>query len=172
MNFKKIIVNTIFIFVLCSMFHFLYDLIPCFVTSIFAPVNESIWEHLKMIFSASVLYSFLSNIYYKDNDIFLKGYLRGMFTIIILLIIYLPFRLLFGEVMIVTLLILLISIFVSEIITFKITEKKRYKYLNIISAFLIIINFIIFTYLTYNPIKTFLFLDTESDKYGIDVIKK
>ena len=46
------------------------------------------------------------------------------------------------------------------------------KYLNIISAFLIIINFVIFTFLTYNPIKTFLFLDTESNKYGIDIVEK
>lgn len=30
--------------------HFLYDLIPCVITAPFAPVNESIWEHLKLIY--------------------------------------------------------------------------------------------------------------------------
>ena len=30
--------------------HFLYDLIPCTVTALFSPVQESIWEHLKVIY--------------------------------------------------------------------------------------------------------------------------
>lgn len=169
MNLKKIIFNSFGIFILCSLFHFLYDLIPCFITSIFAPVNESIWEHLKMIFSASIFYTLLSNFYYKDKNVFFISYLRGMLAIIILLIIYLPFRALFGEVMIATLIILFISIFLSEIILQKI-NKKHYKILNFISVFLILINFILFTYFTYYPIKTFLFYDTESKKYGIDIL--
>lgn len=30
--------------------HFVYDLLPCAVTALFSPVNESIWEHLKLIY--------------------------------------------------------------------------------------------------------------------------
>ncbi len=30
--------------------HFLFDLLPSAVTAVFAPVNESIWEHLKVIY--------------------------------------------------------------------------------------------------------------------------
>ena len=30
--------------------HFLYDLLPCWWMAFFAPVNESIWEHTKVIF--------------------------------------------------------------------------------------------------------------------------
>ncbi|MBQ1264847.1 MAG: hypothetical protein IIY04_05445, partial [Oscillospiraceae bacterium] len=30
--------------------HFLYDLLPSPITAVFAPVNESIWEHLKLSF--------------------------------------------------------------------------------------------------------------------------
>ena len=40
--------------------------------------------------------------------------------------------------------------------------------LNIISLILIIISYIIFAYLTYNPIKTELFFDTQEEKYGIN----
>lgn len=171
LNFKNIIINTILIFIICSIFHFIYDLVPNFVTSIFFPVNESIWEHLKLIFTASIVYTLISNLYYKYNNKFLISYLRGMFTIIILLIIYLPLRKLFGEIMFLTLIILFISILISEIIVNKLI-KKDYSILNTISIFLIIINFIIFTYLTYNPIKSYLFYDTESNKYGIDILNK
>lgn len=171
LNFKNIIIDTILIFIVCSIFHFCYDIIPNFFTSIFFPVNESIWEHLKLIFTSSIVYTLISNLYYKDNNKFLVAYLRGMFTIIILLIIYLPLRKLFGEIMILTLVILFISILLSEIIINKLI-KKDYSILNTISIFLIIINFIIFTYLTYNPIKSYLFYDTESNKYGIDILNK
>ena len=30
--------------------HFLYTLLPCPVTALIAPVNESLWEHLKLLF--------------------------------------------------------------------------------------------------------------------------
>lgn len=30
--------------------HFLYDIVPSPLTAVFAPVNESVWEHLKLIF--------------------------------------------------------------------------------------------------------------------------
>ncbi len=30
--------------------HFVYDLLPNAVTAVFSPVNESIWEHLKLLF--------------------------------------------------------------------------------------------------------------------------
>lgn len=172
MNNKKIILNTLIIFGLCSIFHFIYDLIPCSITSLFFPVNESIWEHLKMIFTASVLFSLINNIHKKDKNIFLKAYLRMMLTIIILLTIYLPVNLFIGEIMILTLIILFISILTSEIIVSKIPSKKHYKTLNIISACLLILNFIIFTIFTYYPPKNFFFYDTESKKYGIDILNK
>ena len=149
MNYKKLILNTTIIFILCSIFHFIYNFIPNFITSLFFPVNESIWEHLKMI-----------------------TYVRSMATIIILLILYLPLRFMFGEIMIVTLIVLYISIFISEIIVSKISTKKHYKTLNLISAILLIINLFLFIIFTYYPPKNFLFLDTESNKYGIDILNK
>ena len=33
-----------------SALHFLYDLWPNPLTAVFAPVNESVWEHLKLLF--------------------------------------------------------------------------------------------------------------------------
>ena len=171
MNKKKIIINSILIILLCSGIHFLYDSIPCFITSIFSPVNESIWEHLKLIFTSCIVYTLVSNIFYKDKNIFLIAYLRGMLTIIILLTLYLPSRAIFGEIMPLTLIILFISILISEIIINKYIDKEYNKF-NIISIFLILLDFIIFGYFTYNPIKTSLFYDTKNDKYGIDIIKK
>ena len=172
MNYKKLFINTTIIFILCSIFHFVYNFIPNFITSLFFPVNESIWEHLKMIFSSIVLFSFIYNAIYHEENLFLRAYVRSMATIIILLILYLPLRFMFGEIMIVTLIVLYISIFISEIIVSKISTKKHYKSLNLISAILLIINLFLFIIFTYYPPKNFLFLDTESNKYGIDILNK
>lgn len=35
--------------------HFLYDLFPCTVTALFAPVSESLWEHGKLLYWPSLV---------------------------------------------------------------------------------------------------------------------
>lgn len=172
MNFKKTIINTIVVFLLCSILHFGYDFFPSFITSIFCPVNESIWEHLKMIFSASVIFSIMEKLRNKKSPFLIKGYLRGMFTIIILLTIYLPVYYTLGEILILTMILLLISIFTSEVIIQKLSLEKYQKTWNIIGGILIILNFIFFTYLSYHPIKIDLFYDHESKKYGVDTLNQ
>lgn len=172
MNIKKIIMNTVILFLLCNLLHFGYDIFPNFITSIFCPVNESIWEHLKMIFSASVIFSMISRLFTKDSVFFIKGYLRGMFTIIILLILYLPLYYKFGEILIATMILLFICIFITEIIIEKLPLKKHQETLNIIGTILIILNFMIFSYLTYHPIKVDLFYDHNSKKYGINILNE
>ena len=36
--------------VLGAAWHFLYTLLPCPLTAVLAPVNESVWEHLKLLY--------------------------------------------------------------------------------------------------------------------------
>ena len=56
MSLKKLkILGIIIAFLSCFLLHYLYELLPCFVVSIFAPVNESIFEHMKIIFSSILL---------------------------------------------------------------------------------------------------------------------
>ena len=124
-----------------------------------------------MIFSAIIVYTFISNIFLKEKNIFTKTYLRSILTILILLILYIPINYIFGENLILTLIILFISILLSEIITHTLLTNNNKK-LNIICAILLIINFIIFALFTYFPPKFNLFLDKKNNKYGIDILNK
>lgn len=54
-NFKFVILSSIGAFALASLFHFLYDWIQVPLLGIFFPVNESVWEHLKLCFYPIVL---------------------------------------------------------------------------------------------------------------------
>lgn len=173
MKFKNLLFRSIIIFLISTLCHFLYSTFPCFLTSIFAPVNESIFEHLKMLFTAEILFS-LGSFYFekKDKNKYLRMLLRGYLSLFILLLIYLPSYMLLGENMILTLVILFITIFLTEYILTFLSKKKHHPILNIVSVILIVLTYIIFTYLTYHPIKEQLFFDTKNKKYGIDILNE
>jgi len=67
-----------------------------------------------------------------------------------------------------TFIILFITIAIIEYINYKIQLKEHIKYGNIIGITGIIISYIIFGILTYNPPRYDLFFDTEEEKYGIN----
>lgn len=175
MSLKKLKTIDIFlVFALCFLTHFLYSWFPNNLFSIFFPVNESIWEHMKMIFSSFVLISFLDYFIIKKknvkaNNLILSTFTTSILCIIIFLIIYLPIFKLIGENFIINITVLFIAIYFSEIISFFIMNKEEKKILNYLSILGIILCYIIFGILTYYPPKNDLFLDKPENKYGINI---
>ncbi len=159
---KNIIIESVVIFTLSFITHNIYDWFPNFLTSIFFPVNESIWEHLKMIFSTILMWNIIKFVFTnKKNFLFSNVLFSSLSTIIIFLIIYLPVdNLLKEHNLLVTLIIYYISLvfgyYIKTIILKNITNEKQINLLSIIILFIIII---IFGYLTYNPIDNYLFID-------------
>ena len=174
MTLKKVkIIAVIGIFILCFLFHFAYELLPCTLTAIFFPVNESIWEHQKLIFTSVIFYGLIDYLILckckiKYNNFFLSLFVSAFTIIPIFLIIYLPLYYRIGPKMPLNIIVMFISIIISQIISYYILKSKEKDRLNLISLILIIICYIVFAYLTYNPIKSKLFFDTEEEKYGIN----
>ena len=167
------IISTIGIFLLCFLFHFIYEWIPCTLTATFFPVNESIWEHMKLLYSAVVFYGIIDYIIIqkfkiKYNNFFTSLFVSAISIIPIYLIMFLPIYYKIGKNMVITIGIMLIAIIISQIISYHILKAKDCDKLNIVSLILIIVSYIIFAYLTYYPIKTELFFDTQEEKYGIN----
>ena len=82
MNLKKIkVISILGIFILSFISHFMYDLFPNIIFSFIFPVNESIWEHMKILYTSILLYGFIDKyllnkykeIYEKSHD---KKYLE------------------------------------------------------------------------------------------------
>ena len=70
-----------------SLLHFLYSTYPTFFTALISPVNESTWEHLKLLFMPSALFSVLEYFVIGKNipGFFVKkafGILLGMAVIV------------------------------------------------------------------------------------------
>lgn len=174
MNLKKIkIITIIGTFILCFLIHFMYTWFPNTLFSIFFPVNESIWEHMKMLFTGIILYGIIEYLLLTKNNIkfnnfIFSKFMEALLSIPIYLIMFLPFYYRFGEKMPVIFIMMLVTFSITSFIGYNILNLEPIKNINIVAIILIIICYIIFGYLTYNPIKTHLFLDTKDEKYGIN----
>ena len=177
MNLSKTkIFSTITIFTLCFVFHFGYDVFPNSITAIFFPVNESIWEHMKMLFTAIIFNGLIDYLILKKsniefNNFFLSLFVSAFSSIPIFLILYLPFYYKIGAPTILNFTILFLTIVISQIISLWIQKRNNIKSFNTVSIALIIISYVLFGYLTYNPIRNEIFFDPMNELYGLNIYK-
>lgn len=165
------------IFLLCFPLHFIYDFLPNTLFSIFVPVNESIWEHMKLIFTSYVFYGIFDYLLLKKNKISFNNFLLQLFLIpivgiILYLLIFIPIYNNFGENMLISIGLLFLIIIFEQVLSYYFLRFKEIKYQNIIGIVGIIITYIIFGYLTYNPVENYIFFDISNSKYGINIYVK
>lgn len=171
MNKKFVIYNAILTFLVGFLVHFIYQWLPSIITTIF-PVNESLFEHMKLIYLSPIISSITLYFYFKKKNHDINNYLFGLivstiFNIVIFYLIYLPLYYSLGESMFMTLSIYFITIMMSNYLYYLIIEMKNNKILNIISLITLIIIGCILTYFTYNPLKIDFFRDPKTNVYGI-----
>ena len=174
MTLKRIKVISIFgMFILCFLTHFLYNWFPNALFSIFFSVNESIWEHMKMMTSSILIWSILEYFLFKKyeinhNNFGLSVFLEVSLSIIIFLIIYLPIYHFTGSVFTLNLIVLFISLYFVNIIGYYIL-KSNPLHKEGLSITGIILLYIIYGILTYNPPFNYIFFDKVENKYGINI---
>ena len=176
MNKKVLFINTIIIFLSLFLFHNIYNLFPNFLTSFLFPVNESLFEHLKLMFTSEIIISLITLLILKLNNIKFSNYILGLLigvivTISLFFLIYLPIYNRYGENLILTMTIYLITLILGNIIFYLISKRKHNYLINSISLVIIIVITGILGYLTYNPVKTPFFFDPINEIYGIKNIK-
>lgn len=170
---KKIKIMGVFIiFLLAVESHFMYDIIPTFITSILFPVNESIWEHMKLLVTPIFIFSVLEYFIYKCKSInynnFILSYFIGIILgIILYLLIYLPINSLFGYNTIFAISLLFVIYFFIEYISYYIMNMNVNKYNKILGIIGIICIYFIFYYFTYYTPDNKIFYDTANNGYGI-----
>lgn len=159
------ILGTIIAFLLCFPMHFVYDKFPNWLTSIFFSVNESIWEHMKMLYTSFLLTGFINYIFFNKQNAAISTLISSILSIVIYLILFLPFE---SNNKILIFSILIIDIIVCEFIRILIINKEYHKKFNKLSFIMLILIYIIFGYLTYKPMHTDLFKDKNKNLYGIN----
>lgn len=172
MTLKKVkIINVIFLFALSFLWHFIYDWFPNSITAIFFPVNESIWEHMKIIYGVFIVGALFQMILCKKfkikiNNIYIEMITKALLGIIFYLVIFIPVYLYIGENMFFSIGLMLVTYIVMEILGYKILKSEE---LNIVvlPVILIILGFILLGLLTFYPRHNFLFFDDNNLGYGI-----
>ncbi len=160
---KKNIFMIIFLFLLSFLWHFMYDWFPSVLTSIFFPVNESIWEHMKIIFYCLLIGSVLEK---KGNNYYLNILVKPLVGVLFYLIIFIPLYLIFGESMFISLSLMLFTYIIMELLGIKISKQEELN-IKVLPIIIIILISILFSILTFYPLHNFLFFDSVKLGYGI-----
>lgn len=172
MSIKKIkIFNVFFLFFLSFLWHFMYKLLPNNIFAIIFPVNESIWEHMKIIYYCLLVSSILEYFLYKRyklgvNNFYISMMVKSLLGVIVYLIIFVPIYKLVGESMIISIGLMLAIYILMEFISYKIFNSEEYN-IKVLPIIIIVLASILFTILTFFPLHNFLFFDYISFGYGI-----
>ncbi len=165
-------IKTITIFLSLFLFSFVYKKFPNFLTSIIFPVNESLFEHLKMIYNAEIIVSLILYLILKKKNIKINNYfiallLSTVFNIVLFYLIYLPIYRKFGSNLVITMIIYFITLCISQYLFYVITLKNHNKFYNNLCLIVIPFIWLILVYFTYNPLKVEFFFDPIEEIYGI-----
>lgn len=172
MSLKKIkIINVVFLFLLSFLWHFVYDWFPNNIFALFFPVNESIWEHMKIIYFCLFMGSILEFVLCKKNNIkinnfYIEAMVKSIIGVIFYLIIFIPFYLWLGESMLISISLMLITYIFMEYIGYKILTGEEMN-INILPVIIIVLGCVMFVILTFYPLHNFLFFDEVKFGYGI-----
>ncbi len=170
---NKIKILLVFIsFGLSIILHFIYGLLPNSIISIIAPVNESIWEHMKLIVTSSLISSIIEYYYYKKKNIHKNNFLLSyaisiIISIFIYLLIYIPLNDIFGHKSYIAIILLFIIFIFLQYISYLIMNSKEIIHSCDIGILLIILIYFTFGYFTYHPPKLNLFYDYLNKGFGI-----
>ncbi len=166
------LLGVVIAFLLCFLLHFLYDLAPCFITSVIAPVNESIAEHMKILFGSILVSGVIQKIIVKVKhlpykNVCISNVIAASLSIPIFLVIYMPIYNVIGEILPLTIFLMLIVIIISQIITILIIKITKDLHMENLAILLVIIIYMIFAVLTYDPPQQSIFMDPTTLNYGI-----
>ena len=173
---KILLISVPFLFVIGSLMHFVYRWSgKNKIVGVFAPVNESIFEHSKLLlfpllFFWIILYFFINDI--DENNYFFAMLISIVTSIVCMFSFYYTYKEIIGKGYLwIDVFDLLFSLFIGQILA-----NHVYVYGGGMSVLIsiIIIVFLVFgyAYLTFKPFKTPLFLDEKTKTYGINEEKQ
>ncbi len=171
---KKWCIRGFYIIVLLgTFFHFFYDWSNhSKLFAAFFPVNESVWEHLKLGHWAVITFSIVEyfTIYKKVNNFFLaKAIGSYIISLTILLIFYSYYTFIGKNIVIVDILSYIIGVAICQFISYKIYQLKNSKNLNYIGITVLIITSVLLIYFTFSPPKLDIFKDKRDNSFGINI---
>lgn len=158
---KYTIIGIIFVLAKGTLDHFLYDWSGHnYIVGLFTPINESTWEHMKMLFYPMLLYSLFlifkfRKTYSHITSSLCFGILMG--TILIPIFFYAYTSVLGKDVFILDIGIFILSILIAFWLSYKLTLSCRLVPYTILLCCSVIVLLLCFMFFTYHPPATRIF---------------
>lgn len=175
---KCILIGILVVFLLSIPLHFLYDFSnKSALAALFSPVNESIFEHLKLAFYPIIIYWFISYfiILKKENvntyNWFVSATISSVVAPCIIVALYYVSSYAFNiNSLIIDILFLLISVCISQILALHVYQHSSYGLYDLYTAISVIFFVVlIFTFFTFAPPNYPIFEDPINGTYGIGI---
>lgn len=165
------IIGIIFIATVGTLLHFMYEYSGHNkIVSLFAAVNESTWEHIKIALTPTFIWTLYDGAVYGMNANYFIAKTSSLLVIIILIpLLFYTYKAFTKKSMLpIDIIIFYIAIIASNLTFHYIVNIKSvhffYSYISVVILFII---FGLYMVLTLLPIKNFLFKDPITKKYGI-----
>ena len=160
--------SVIVISVVGTLAHFLYDWTgKNRIIGLFAAVNESTWEHIKIALTPTFLWSLYDGYLYGENP----SYWSAKFSSLLVLVLFIPLafklylKIFKKDILAFDIIIFYAAIILSQLIFYSLLaiDKIALSYFGCIGTFIL---FGCYMTLTLEPIKNELFLDPITNRYG------
>lgn len=163
------VISTIFIIGIGIFLHFLYEWSNNnTIVSIFSAVNESTWEHLKILFFPMLITILIGNYYYKDVDNYLCSKTKGVLVSLLFIVVffYTYSGILGTNFASINILIFILAAIIGEVYSYKKINNniECSKLISIIVLILLTFSFITFTF---KPPHLGVFKDPVDNTYGV-----
>lgn len=171
--FKIILISIPVLFIVGSLLHYAYQTSNFNkIVGFFSPVNESIFEHSKLLLFPLTVFWLILFIFEKDSVNYNSYFFAMLISIVISIITMISFYYTYTGISgknyeFMNILDLLVSLIMGQLIANHIFTYSNN--INYIFSIITIISIIIcFIYLTFKPLKIPLFYDKKSKQYGIN----
>lgn len=173
---RSTVIGSIFTLILGTLLHFAYEFFgENFFVSLFSPINESIWEHLKLLFFPVLLYTLWESITLKEYSpyIFTANMIGLILGLISIPLLYYIYTAILGT----NYLWLDISIFIVGIIvtflvrTYLLVNSKVNNRMVIPALCIFLILIIAFFWFTISPPKSELFRSPDKEVNSLGTVK-
>lgn len=166
------IVGVFVVMAFATLWHFIYEWLPCGFMAVISPVNESPWEHVKLFLIPPLIWYIA--VYFTagrryPNYVFAAAVTLALMPALMLALygIYSQFM---EETLPLDIVNSLVTISFGMAVTYKLTVSKRRLHGPVFSALAVVIVValsVLYGLMAYYPPKVPLFLDMQTNEYGI-----
>lgn len=187
--FKIHLLSFFVISIIGTLTHFVYDVSNnVYLVGLFCPVNESVFEHLKMVLYPMLLTMTYEHIVFKKNSYYILAKLVSIIlAILVIIVIFYTYTIVIDESVVIDVMTYYLAIFIGQMISYNILKSKdenkeqeklksiektnKIKLSNKYSKYILMAIVIIFIFFTFYPPRLGIFKDNHTNTYGILQVK-